>query len=165
MQVSCFAFNWQEVLKRPDAAAIVDEMIATDDIDIYATSLPEGLWPSDSAMLHFAVASALSDLASSPAARLFPGIDLVAQLISDKESIDELGLSPLTDGAYFVSLSPARVAELSQSFSQLQIDSLAEHCSKAAGEPAAYIAQWLTQWRDALAFAQARGLGLIGHCG
>ena len=66
MQVSCFAFNWQEVLKRPDAAAIVDEMIRTDDIDIYATYLPEELLPNDSAMLHFAVASALSYLVSSP---------------------------------------------------------------------------------------------------
>lgn len=165
MQVSCFAFNWDEVRKRPSADAIVEEMICTDDVDLYATYLPDEIWRGDSAMLHFAVASALSDLLSSPEARLFPKVDTVAQLISEGESIDELGLSPLTEGTYFISLSPERVSHLCQAFDQLPIDAVANHCSGTAGWPAQDIALWLRQWQDALAFAQARGLGVIGHCG
>lgn len=165
MQVTCQAFNWEEVRKRPNVDAIVAEMIHTDDIDIYSTYMPGEIWPSDSAILHFAVASALSELLSSADARLFSGVQLAAQLISDGESVDELGLSPFTEGTYFISLSPERVVEFSQAFAQLPIGALAERCAKVADFPAAAVAQWLTQWRDALAFAQVRGLGLLGHCG
>lgn len=165
MQVTCQAFDWEEVKKRPDVETVVAEMIRTDDVDIYSTYLPNETWPSDSAILHFSVASALAELLASSDAERYPGVRLVARLISDGDSVDELGLSPLTEGTYFVSLSPDRVVELSAAFAQLPIDAVAERCAEAAQFPAAAVAQWLTQWRDALAFAQSRGLGLLGHCG
>jgi hypothetical protein len=85
-------------------------------------------------------------------------------LISEGASIDELGLSALTDGAYFLSISPGPVAELSRAFAALPIDALGERCAGSGWTPAD-VAAWLGQWRDALAFAAERQLGLIGHCG
>jgi len=55
MQVSVFGFNWVEVCKRPNAETIVDEMILTDDVDLYATYLPDDMWLNDSASLHFSI--------------------------------------------------------------------------------------------------------------
>lgn len=165
MQVTCFGFDWDEVRRRPDAEAIVAEMIRTEDIDRYATYLPDELWPSDRATVHFALASALADLLESDAAGDHPGAAEVARLIADGESIDELGLAPLTEHACFVSLSPERVHELAAVFDGLDAGALAEACAEEAGEPAEELAAWLGQWRDALVFARDRGLGLIGHCG
>lgn len=165
MQVTCFGFNWEEVRKRPDVEAVLEEMIRTDDIDNYATYLPEDIWIGDSAMLHFAVTGALAELLETPERDLFPGVERVAQLLNGSEFTDELGLSGATEGAYFVSLSPERVTDLARVFSKIPTDALAQHCAKAADSPPEDIAPWLNQWRDALNFAESRGLGLIGHCG
>jgi hypothetical protein len=165
MQVTCFGFDWEEVRKRPDAEAVVAEMILTDDIDRYATDLPEELWPSDRATVHFALATALAELVESGDADDYPGAAEVSRLIADGESIDELGLGPRTEHTYFVSLSPERVAELAGVFARLDVAALGEACAEEADEPAEELAAWLGQWRDALAFARDRGLGLVGHCG
>jgi hypothetical protein len=165
MQVSCFGFDWNEVRKRPNAGAIVEEMILTDDIDNYATSLPEEMWRSDSYTQHFEAAEGLSELAKSAKASNREAIALVAQLISTGESIDELGLGPLTDGCYFVSISPERVATLDAAFSSIDLPNLGELCSESKSEAASDLVAWLTQWRDAIRYVKERGLGLIGHCG
>ena len=59
MQVTCFCFDWKDVLKRQNAQAIVDEMILTDDIDLYLKDIPDGMWFSDSYNQYFFVAAAL----------------------------------------------------------------------------------------------------------
>lgn len=166
MQVSCFGLDWNEVSKRRSADAIVKEMIATDDIDLYATYLPDGLWKSDSAALHLEVAEVLSELIEmvDPATR--SPISAISELISEGESMDELGLASLTEGCYFISLSPERVASLSQAFSSVDIEQLESlyHSRTKASVPSGF-SSYLTQWQSALRFVQERGLGLIGHCG
>ena len=144
---------------------IVEEMIETDDIDLYATYLPDEIWRSDSATQHFEAAEALSDLlkAVEPSGR--DALSSVTQLISTGESIDELGLSPLTDGCYFVSISPERVAALDAAFSSLDLQKLAGLYSEYRSEPPAEFVEWVTQWRDAIRYVKERGLGLIGYCG
>jgi len=165
MQVSCFGFDWKEVSKRPSAEVIVEEMIATDDVDLYATYLPDGLWKSDSPALHFEVAEVLSELLKmvDPATRR--PLSAISDLISDGESIDELGLASLTEGCYFISVSPERVASLSQAFSSVDIKQLeALYQSKKSSVPSGF-SSYVSQWESALHFVQERGLGLIGHCG
>ncbi|ODB99865.1 hypothetical protein A3197_05570 [Candidatus Thiodiazotropha endoloripes] len=121
MQVDCFCFNWEEVKKRSSAEQVVDEMISTDDIDIYSTSLPDGIWNSDSASQHFEVAEALGKFTKDNYSDEYSGADILASLISEGDSIDEIGLSPLTEGCYFISLSPNRVSSINKVFNNIDL--------------------------------------------
>jgi hypothetical protein len=155
MQVTVFCFDWKEVEKRGSSRQIVEEMIETDDIDLYAIGLPEGLWSSDSAMQHFSTAEILAE-----AVKARPHDEKLremASLIAAGESVDELGLWPLTEGCCFVSISPARVASLLRAFQGSDLESIPGIDLDAK--------EWIGQWRSALEFANAKGLGVIGRCG
>lgn len=165
MQVTCFGLNWDEAVRRADAALIVEEMLDSDDAEEYTTSVPDEIWPSDSAVAHFGLASALAELLASPKAERFPGLAEIAALISDGETIDELGLSPVTDGTCFISVSPQRIARLLQAFAKIDLDDLARACAELTDEPEIDLQHWLRQWRDALIFVQSREKGLDAHCG
>ena len=165
MQVDCFGFKWEEVKKRPSAEAVVEEMIFTDDIDIYSISLPDGIWKSDSARQYFEVAMALDRFIAADGSADFSGVEAVASLISEGKSIDEIGLSSLTDGCYFISISPERISGLREAFNNMDLGALSERCSEFTELPSAEIEQWLGQWKMALDFAGGKGVGLIGHCG
>lgn len=165
MQVTCFGFPWEEVRKRPHAQAVVDEMILTDDIVHYAVPLPEGLWRSDSASQHFAVIEELGLLAESTHAARHPSLPEVRRLLAEGPSIDELGIAPLTDDCYYISLSPETVRYLAHSFAALDLERVAADCPLQSDLEAADLTEWLAQWRDALRFIAGRNLGLIGHCG
>jgi len=165
MQVSCFGFDWDEVLKRPSAEAIAEEMILTDDIDTYATYLPEDLWRIDSAALHFEIAEVLSELTEMVDPNTYGALSEISKLICEGDAIDELGLNSLTEGSYFISLSPDRTAPLAQAFSSVDFGELENlYRSKKSSVPQGF-ASYLTQWQSALSFVQERGLGLVGHCG
>ena len=155
MQVSTFCFDWNEVLKRTSAEQIVEEMIETDDIDIYTKDLPDGVWMSDSAIQHFEAADEIElALSSSPDQ---PELKDIATIISTGEALDELGISDLTDGCYFISISPSRIESLLQSFQQLDIEGVSGLSSDTKN--------WIEQWKSALEYASSKGFGLIGHCG
>jgi hypothetical protein len=164
MQVTCFGFKWDEVKKRKSAQQIVDEMILTDDIDLYSVPLPEEIWKSDSGSQHFATIEALEEFSETPEASEYPGLDDVRRLLANGPSIDELGISELTDDCYYVSMSPATVAKMAGVFRALELDRLAED-AQTDDLPAEELEEWLRQWKDALAFAASQKLGLIGHCG
>ena len=165
MQVTCFGLNWTEATKRGDAALIVEEMVHSDDADLYTAEVPEEIWPSDSATAHFGLASALAELHASPEAARFPGLPAIAALISDGETIDELGLSAVTEGTCFISLSPERIEPILQAFAQTNVEELASTCARLSGEPEVDLQLWLRQWRDALSFVRSRNHGLVAHCG
>jgi hypothetical protein len=157
MQITCFGFDWAEVRKRSSAEQIVEEMIHSDDIDKYSKQLPGSIWRSDSANQHFETAEILSK-----ALRLMPptsvkALEEISKLISNGDSIDELGLSTLTEGCYFISISPESVASLQTSFESLNVDTIPGMNSDAK--------EWITQWQKAFEFAKANGYGVIGHCG
>ena len=155
MQVSTFCFDWNEVLKRTSAEQIVEEMIETDDIDIYTKDLPDGVWMSDSAIQHFEAADEIElALSSSPDQ---PELKDIATIISTGEALDELGISDHTDGCYFISISPSRIESLLQSFQQLDIEGVSGLSSDTKN--------WIEQWKSALEYASSKGFGLIGHCG
>jgi hypothetical protein len=94
-------------------------------------------------------------------------VGAVAGLVSSGDSIDELGLAALTDGCYFVSVSPERVKALHEAFGRLDRRALATLYGRGniATPAEAEFLSYLDQWRAAVRFAQERGLGLIGHCG
>lgn len=153
MQIIALGFNWSEVRKRTSSQQIVDEMIHTDDIDIYTSDVPRGVWRSDSASQHFQTAEALSnERKANPDDN---ALSHVASLIANGDSIDELGLSPLTDGVYFITISPERVAALLPSFS-----SYVERAKLPD-----YAIEWVRQWEAALRFANSEGLGILCSCG
>jgi hypothetical protein len=173
MQVTCFAFDWTEVLKRPNVQHVVDEMICHDDIDIYSRELPDGVWLSDSAFQHFSVAEALADLLPRVDATTRLAVEPLSQLISSGAATDELGISPLTDGCYFISLSPERVSTLRRAVDSLDFAALAALHAQTRSPSLAkslpdidndFVA-YLEQWRGALRFADDHHYGLIGHCG
>lgn len=157
MQVTCFGFDWDEVLKRPSAAIVVKEMILNDDIDKYSKELPDGIWLSDSAMQHFETGEELAEFCESAPAKKQDALRSLCKLISNGESLDELGLSPLTEGCYFISLSPATARALLEAIRTLDIDSISDLSDDAK--------EWIGQWVNALEFADKGGFGLIGHCG
>ncbi len=165
MEVTCFGLDWTEVRKRPDAQAVVEEMIESEDLDRFAQDLPDGMWRSESAAGHFEAAEALADLIDAVDPNQRGALETLTQLLSTGDSIDELGLGPLTEGCYFVSLSPERVAELHQAFASLDRAQLAKLHEASRPESTADFRDWLEQWGSALSFALERGLGLIGHCG
>jgi hypothetical protein len=66
MQITARCFDWAEVQKRTSPEQIVEEMIHTDDIDIYAKELPDGIWMSDSATQHFETAEHLVEVDELP---------------------------------------------------------------------------------------------------
>lgn len=166
MQVTCIPFKWDEVEKRKVAQKIVDEMILTDDIDNYSVPLPDGVWTSDSGSQHFEVVEALYELSQTDKAEDHDGLDEVRRLLSNEgPSIDELGIAALTDHCYYISMSPKTVARMAKVFGALDLGALAEDAAEAGDGSADEIEQWLKQWKDALAFAASKNLGLIGHCG
>ena len=67
------------------------------------------------------------------------------------------GFPPLTEGCYFISISPERVRSLLTSFEALDLNGI-PHLTEDAKE-------WIKQWQAALEYARAKGLGVIGHCG
>jgi hypothetical protein len=155
MQVSAFCFDWNEVLKRTSAEQIVEEMILTDDIDIYTKDLPDGIWMSDSAIQHFEAADEIEKaiaVALDP-----PELKDIATVISTGEALDELGISDLTDGCYFISISPSRIELLLQSLRRLDVEGVPGLSSDTK--------DWIGQWKSALEYASSKGFGLIGHCG
>lgn len=155
MQITAFCFNWDEVRKRTSTEQIVEEMIRTDDIDIYAEELPDEIWTSDSAIQHHHTAEVLAKaLKRTPDSNALRDI---ASLISVGDSVDELGISALTEGCYFISISPARVQSLLKSFLQLDLETIPGITEDAA--------EWLRQWKFALEFAQSKCFGIIGHRG
>lgn len=173
MQVTCSCFDWAEVRKRSGARAVLDEMLMTDDIDLYEIGLPDELWKTDSANLHFEVARALPHLVNEINSNQRPHLEAIMSVISSGASLDELGLSPLTGGCYFFSISPETVGRLLPAFEGVDIQRLGMLCAEMA-EPslreelpnlAEHLSGVLEQWRDALRFARDRKLGLIGHCG
>lgn len=164
MQVTCFGFKWDEVKKRKSGQQIVDEMILTDDIDLYSVPLPDGLWLSDSGTQHFATIEALEEFSVTPKSSEYPGLGEVRRLLANGPSIDELGISELTDGCYYVSMSPTTVARMDGVFGALQLDRLAA-VAQTDDIAAEDLKEWLRQWKGALAFAASQKLGLIGHCG
>jgi hypothetical protein len=166
MQVSVFGFNWSEVCKRPDAEAILDEMIRTDDVDLYATYLPDAMWPNDSASLHFSIVDALNSLSVSAISQPPNCLDAVKDLLAGGDAaIDQLGLSPLTDHCYFMSLSPESVSDFHQRMQQIDLAGIAAICTSASHESPEDVAEWLRQWKNAIDFVHENGLGLIAHCG
>lgn len=173
MQVSCFGFDWNEVGKRSDAQQIVNEMIHTDDIDIYAKYLPDTLWHSDSAHQYFSVAEAISTLQEHAPPEMKAGLEAAATLISQGNAVDELGIGELTDGCYFISMSPERVAELHSAFSALDLSSLGalfakirtESLAKSLPDVEADFVAYLKQWAEALKFINENRCGIIVHCG
>ncbi|CAB1065556.1 hypothetical protein D1BOALGB6SA_10353 [Olavius sp. associated proteobacterium Delta 1] len=157
MQVTCSAFDWEEVRKRPNAETVVEEMILTDDIDLYDKPLPDGIWLSDSATQHFDTAEVLEEALKTYQGQYRDAFSDVASLISCGASIDELGISPLTDDCYFVSLSPEKVKELIASMQAIDLDAVPGITPDAK--------EWVTQWQKALEYAMEHGWGIIGHCG
>ena len=157
MQVTCSAFDWEEVRKRPNAEAIVEEMILTDDIDLYEKSLPDDIWPSDSYMQHFGTAEILEKALKTYQGPYRDALADIASLISCGASIDELGISPLTDNCYFVSLSPERVKGIVASMQVLDLDAVPGITPDAKA--------WITQWQEAFEYAMEHGWGILGHCG
>jgi len=166
MQVSVFGFNWVEVCKRPNAETIVDGMILTDDVDLYATYLPDDMWLNDSASLHFSIVEVLSSLSVASISQPPKGLDAVKDLLVCGDSaIDELGLSPLTDNCYFMSLSPESVTAFHKRMEQIDIPRIASICASVNHELPDDIAEWINQWKNAIDFVHKNGLGLIAHCG
>ncbi len=166
MQISVFGFNWAEVCKRPNVEAILDEMIRTDDVDLYATYVPDEMWPNDSASLHYSIVEALNSLSPASISPLPNGIDAIKELLaSDDATIDELGLSPLTEHCYFMSLSPETVSNLHRRMEQIDIPRIAAICATVNHEAPDDVAQWRNQWKNAIDFVHKNGLGLIAHCG
>ena len=90
-----------------------------------------------------------------------------ADLLNAEDPIDELEVSPLTEGCYFISLSPETVARLDAALAPLSVPVFVDlHAQAGLESPAPQeLAEWIQQWRAALKFARAEGLGLIGHCG
>jgi hypothetical protein len=155
MQITAFCFDWVEVQKRTSAEQIVEEMIHTDDIDIYTKDLPDGVWTSDSASQHFEAAEQIElAVGASPDQ---PELTDIATVISTGEALDELGISDLTDGCYFISISPSRIEPLLQSFQRLDVEGVPGLSSDTK--------DWIEQWKSALEYASSKGFGLIGHCG
>lgn len=157
MQVSCFGINWDEIQKRGSGEKIVEEMICTDDVDMYTITLPDGLWISDSANQHFDTADKIESAKSNASIDHKKALDDLSKLISNGESIDELGLSPLTEGCYFISISPDKISSLLESFHSLDLNKIKEIDDSSK--------QWIRQWQSALEFACSKRCGLIGHCG
>ena len=130
-------------------------MIHTDDIDIYTKDLPDGVWMSDSAIQHFEAADEI-EIAISASPDLTELKD-IATIISTGEALDELGISALTEGCYFISISPSRIESLLQSFQRLDVERVSELSIDTK--------EWIEQWRSALDYASSKGFGIIGHCG
>lgn len=173
MQVTCSCFDWAEVRKRSSAQAVLDEMLMTDDIDLYEIGLPDELWKTDSAILHFEVARALPQLVNKININQRPHLEAIMNVISPGNSLDELGLSLLAGSCFFLSLSPETVGRLSPAFEGVDLRRLGTLCAEMADSSlreelpnlAEHLSAVLEQWRDALRFARGRKLGLIGHCG
>ena len=155
MQITAFCFDWVEVQKRTSAEQIVEEMIHTDDIDIYTKDLPDGVWTSDSASQHFEAAEQIELAVGASLGQ--PELTDIATVISTGEALDELGISDLTDGCYFISISPSRIESLLQSFQRLDVEGVPGLSSDTK--------DWIEQWKSALEYASSKGFGLIGHCG
>jgi hypothetical protein len=168
MQVSCFGLDWTEVQKRPDARAVVEEMIYGDAGDRYVRALPEGMWTSDSATLHFESADLLlADWPETDDQSQDEALRALSELITTGDAIDELGISPLTEGCYFLSLSPELIVEFDDVLQKLAADTLVRlHSLSGVDSPSqsAFVA-YVQQWVAALNFARQQGVGLIGHCG
>ena len=157
MQVTCFAFDWKAVKSRPTAVAVYEELICSDEVDRYTTQLPDDAWCSDSATQHFETADELEECVEDAPKKMRPALRALSRIISTGESVDELGLSQLSDGCYFVSMSPETVRELLAATRAIDLS-----CVCALSEEAK---EWCGQWLQALSFADKEGLGLIGHCG
>ncbi len=155
MQVTAICFDWDEVQKRTSAEQIVEEMILTDDIDIYAKDLPRGIWMSDSAIQYFEAAEQIEMALGESSDQ--PDLKQIAAVISTRDALDELGISPLTEGCYFISISPSRVESLLQSFQRIDLEKISGLSADAK--------QWIGQWRAAIEYAASQGYGIIGHCG
>ena len=165
MEIGCFAFDWDEVRKRADARAVVDEMILTDDIDVFATYLPDGMWDLESAIQYFEIAGEFAELVPAAEPDQREHMEAVSRLFSAGDSIYELGLGPLTEGCNFMSMSPGRVSAMRRTFSALDLTKVAELHEASGKESTETLLEWLRQWQTAVEFAHDKGLGLIGHCG
>lgn len=86
MQISVLGFNWAEVCKRPDVEAILDEMICTDDVDLYATYVPDEMWPNDSASLHYSIVEALNSLSPASISQPPNGLDAIKELLASDDT-------------------------------------------------------------------------------
>ena len=155
MQVSAFCFDWSEVQKRASAEEIVEQMIHTDDIDIYTKELPDGAWTSDSASQHFEAANQIASAIDTHPDR--QDLRDIATVITSGESLDELGISELTEGCYFISISPSRIKTLLPSFQRVADVGFPGVSSDTK--------EWIDQWKLAFEYASANGFGIIGHCG
>ena len=60
MQLSPTAYKHIDLAEK-DPAEIVTDMIYSDDVDNYAISIPDKLWPSDSMVLYSACAEAIEE--------------------------------------------------------------------------------------------------------
>ena len=173
MQVTCFCFDWKDVLKRPNAEAILDEMILTDDIDLYAKDIPDGVWFSDSHNQYISVAEALSEIIPIAPADFRSTLESISQIISIGKTIDELGISPLTEGCYFISMSPERVSEIYQAFNSIDFavlgnffaENRSESSVKSLPNVDSDFLAYLKQWHKALKYAHDNNFGFIGHAG
>ena len=157
MQVSCFGLDWAEVLKRPTARAVVEEMLH-DDIDDFAIDVPNGLWMSDSWMQHFEAAEELDALQNDLDAGMAGHVEQIRQIVCSGVALDELGICDLTEGCNFLSMSPQQVQAMAGHFNALRESAYFEGLSSDTRD-------WLEQWRGALEFCVTRQLGLIGHAG
>ena len=155
MQITVSCVDWSQIESRKSPALVVEELL--DDPDAFLKELPSKIWPSDSATQHFETAEQIEALIESTRGADKSRLQEVAKLISTGDSIDEAGLSAETDGCYFASLSPAKIAAVLPAFNGLEPATLAGLDDDAR--------EWIAQWKDALGYAQHNGLGLLAHCG
>ena len=158
MQVTVQGFNWEEVEKRASPEAVAEEMIFTDDIDNYSTYISGDMWPSDSAHDYFNTAEILTRLIDKTSSPERDAIIEISKLISAGDPIDEIGLSPLSDGCYFISLSPGTVNSLYNHFNSLDLDNLASLLTEGAEN----FVEYMIQWKNALELCSQKELGFIG---
>jgi len=159
MQVSCSGLDWEKVRQRTSTQQLVDEMFHSEQVDFITRDFYDGIWYSDSATQQFEAAEALDEYIPTATGAIKQALEDVVNLFYGAKAIDDLGISSLTQGAYYCSASPDNVSKLLRSFKILTMDlDVFPDLNEASKE-------WILQWQSALEYLAARKLGLLAHCG
>jgi hypothetical protein len=174
MQVTLNLVDWTELLKLGTPKAFLDFFYEVEDDPRWLAPGERFGWDSDSFLQYnevaWAIEGILDRLTPSERQQVVAGL---LPLISQGKQIDEFGMSPASEGYWWISASPGTTRKIHDNLSRLDLQRLGALVQKVrppdAGELVDHVdtdfIPFIEQHRRVVAAAVTRGWGLLGHCG
>ena len=169
MQISCSIIDWSEAERRRNAGTLVDDLFDGDASWFYDADTDGD---SDSALQYWAVGEGYALIAPHLGDEIRQHADATIGTLIPGENLQVIDDLNIKIENYFFTLSPERVKEIAEQFSDLDLELLRPlfdtHCStidRHAIRDSDEFIWYIKLWKSAVEQAAANGHGLIAHMG